>query len=198
VLPGKYGVVLSKKQDGKIEDLTKPIWFNVVAEGTAGMNEADRQALLAFQQKVSRLYRSFNGASRTTEDLRSRMKQIKRALNETPSADRGLTNRADEIEAKLNKLAIEIRGDSALEARNENTPSSISDRIQSIVFGSRMSTARPTQTFVDNYNLASQEYATVLAALRQIAETDLPKLESDMEKVGAPWTPGRLPTYQPE
>ncbi len=198
MLPGKYGVVLSKKQDGKIEDLTKPVWFNVVAEGTAGMNEADRQALLAFQQKVSRLYRSFNGASKTTEDLRSRMKQIKRALNETPSADRGMTTRADELDARLNKLAIEIRGDSALEARNENTPASISDRIQSIIFGSRMSTARPTQTNVDNYNVASQEYATVLEALKAIAETDLPKLESDMEKAGAPWTPGRIPTYQPE
>jgi photosystem II stability/assembly factor-like uncharacterized protein len=198
VLPGKYGVILSKKQDGKIEDLTKPIWFNVVAEGTSGMNEQDRQALLAFQQKVSRLYRSFNGASRTTEDLRSRMKQIKRALNETPAADRGLTNRADDLEARLNKLAIEIRGDSALEARNENVPASISDRIQSIIFGSRMSTSRPTQTNVDNYNLASQEYTTVLAALKQIAETDLPKLENDMEKAGAPWTPGRMPTYTPE
>ena len=126
------------------------------------------------------------------------MKQIKRALNETPAADRGLTNRADDLETRLNKLAIEIRGDSALEARNENVPASISDRLQSIIFGSRMSTSRPTQTNVDNYNLASQEYSTVLAALKQIAETDLPKLEGDMEKAGAPWTPGRMPTYTPE
>jgi hypothetical protein len=102
------------------------------------------------------------------------------------------------LEARLNKLAIEIRGDSALEARNENVPTSISDRIQSIIFGSRMSTSRPTQTNVDNYNLASQEYTTVLAALKQIAETDLPKLENDMETAGAPWTPGRMPTYTPE
>jgi photosystem II stability/assembly factor-like uncharacterized protein len=198
VLPGKYGVTLSKKQDGKIEDLTKPIWFNVVADGTSGMNEQDRQALLAFQQKVSRLYRSFTGANRMTEELSSRMKQIKRALNETPSADRGLTNRADDLQERLSKLLIAMRGDQALEARNENTSSSISDRINGIIFGTRMSTAKPTQTNIDSFNVASQEYSTALAELKQIADADLPKLESDMEKAGAPWTPGRVPTYQPE
>ena len=198
VLPGKYGVILSRKQDGKITELTGPVWFNIYAEGTTAMNEQDRQALLVFQQKVSRLYRSFNGAMKTTEELRGRMKQVKRALGETPSADRGLTARADEIEGRLNKLAIAMRGDTALEARNEVAPASIVERIMGIIGGSRMSTARPTQTYVESFNIASQQYTAALAALRQITDTDLPRLESDMEKAGAPWTPGRVPTYQPE
>ena len=195
VLPGKYGIVLSKKQDGKVSDLTQPVWFNVVAEGTMGMTDQNRQALLDFQQKVTRLYRSFNGATRTTEELRSRIKQIKRALNETPSADRGLTAQADDIEKRLNKLAIAMRGDSALEARNENVPSSISDRINGIIFGSRMSTAVPTQTDVDSFNIAQQEYKEALTGLQKITQTDLPALENAMEKAGAPWTPGRAPSY---
>lgn len=196
VLPGKYGVMLSQKMDGRITDLTPPTWFNVHAEGTSTMKPDDRQALLQFQQRVSRLYRAVNGAVRTSDETRARLKQVKRALNETPGADRGLTNRADDLEAKLNAIQIKLRGDNALRARNENVPVSIFERVQGIIVDTRSTIQRPTTTHQQSYAVAAEEFKSVLDQLRNLVSADLNKLEADMELAGAPWTPGRLPVWQ--
>ena len=54
-----------------------------------------------------------------------------------------------------------------------NTPPSISERVGSVVGSQRTSTARPTQTQVNQYNAAAQEFEQVLAQLRQLIEGDL-------------------------
>ena len=41
-------------------------------------------------------------------------------------------------------------------------------------------------------------FAPVLAGLRDLVEQTLEPLEAEMEAAGAPWTPGRMPTWQPE
>jgi hypothetical protein len=61
--------------------------------------------------------------------------------------------------------------------------------------GERFSLAKPTQSHVDSYNIAAGEFAEQLTKLRTLVETDLTKLEKDMEAAGAPWTPGRVPEW---
>ena len=67
-----------------------------------------------------------------------------------------------------------------------------------IVDDQRLSTAAPTQTHINNYNIASEDFARTLAALKQLVEVDLVALERDMEAAGAPWTPGRVPVWSPD
>lgn len=82
-----------------------------------------------------------------------------------------------------------------MQRQNEPVPSSIDDRVSSIMEGERFSLAKPTQTHIDNYNIAASEFAVQLEKLRTLVESDLNKLEKDMEAAGAPWTPGRVPTW---
>ena len=77
-----------------------------------------------------------------------------------------------------------------------NLPPSINERVGEVVGSQRMSTARPTQTQVNQYAAASQDFETTLARLRQLIEVDLSKLEKQMEAAGAPWTPGRIPEWK--
>lgn len=58
-----------------------------------------------------------------------------------------------------------------------------------------MSTARPTQTQIDQY-AAAQDFETALNQLRQLIEGDLARLEKQMEAAGAPRTPGRIPEWK--
>ena len=196
VMPGKYGVILSQSVDGRITELTKPVWFNVGVEGASEMKPEDRQALLVFQQKVSNLYRAVNGANRTADDLKGRMKQIKRSLNEVPWADHGLSDRADKIDAQLDAILRQLRGDRALQARNENVPTSIMDRVGNIMGESRMSIQPPTGTNMDSYKVAGEQFAIVLKQLQELYTNEVTPLEKEMEAAGAPWTPGRIPTWQ--
>ena len=58
-----------------------------------------------------------------------------------------------------------------------------------------MSTSRPTQTQQAQYSAAAQDFEGVLGQLRQLIEVDLAKLEKQLEAAGAPWTPGRIPSW---
>ena len=162
------------------------------------MAASDRAALVEFQQKTARLQRAVSGALEAANALTPRLAAIKRALMETPSAPESLHAEAAAIEKRKNEILRSLRGDNALRARNMNTAPSISERVGGIVGSQRMSTSRPTQTSINQYATASQDFETTLQQLRKLIEVDLRDLEKKMEAAGAPWTPGRIPEWKPE
>jgi photosystem II stability/assembly factor-like uncharacterized protein len=196
VMPGKYSVSLSKRVNGVTSPLSSPQQFSVFVEGQSSMSAADRAALVEFQQKVARLQRAVAGAMETTNQLKARLGQIKRALHETPAAEAKLTDDAVSIDKQTNDILRALRGDNALRARQETLPPSILERVGRIVSDQRMSTSAPTQTQRDQYAAAGREFEQVLARLRGLIEGDLAKLEKAMEAAGAPWTPGRIPEWK--
>ena len=102
---------------------------------------------------------------------------------------------ADSIEQRNREILRALRGDVEIAKRSEPVPSSINERVKSVMEGERFSLAKPTQSHVDSYNIAAAEFAEQLAKLRTLVEVDLRKLEKDMEAAGAPWTPGRVPEW---
>jgi len=102
---------------------------------------------------------------------------------------------ADSLEQRNREILRAIRGDIEIAKRNEPIPSSISDRVDTIIEGERFSIQRPTQSDIDSYGVAAGEFADQLTKLRALVDVDLAKLERDMEAAGAPWTPGRVPEW---
>jgi hypothetical protein len=197
-LPGKYSARLFKRVDGAVTELGGGSQsFAVIADGTSGMTPADRAAQQDFNRKVSHLYRAVSGAVNSANDVQSRLKAIRKALQDTPSTQ-PLEAQADSIEQRDNEILRALRGDVALAARNENVPTSINDRMNNIMDGERFAITRPTQTHLDAYAIAADEFSQQLAKLRTLIQVDLAKLEKDMEAAGAPWTPGRVPEWQEE
>jgi len=159
------------------------------------MTPADRTAQEEFLRKVSRLYRAVYGATRTAEETQDRLKQIREALHESPAAEQQLGTTADSIEQRDREILRALRGDVEIAKRSEPVPSSIGDRVDTIIEGERFSMAKPTQSDRDSYGIAAGEFADQLAKLRTLVDVDLAKLEKDMEAAGAPWTPGRVPEW---
>ena len=124
------------------------------------------------------------------------MALIRRALLDTPSLGDKLLDDAAALDKRTNEILLALRGDTVLRARNINLTPSISERVGYIVGAQRMSTARPTQTQVNQYAAAAQDFEQTLAQLRQLIEGDLARLEKQMEAAGAPWTPGRIPDWK--
>ena len=98
----------------------------------------------------------------------------------------------------MEKIGIALSGDGFLRARNEADLPSISERVQNVVYSSWTSTAEPTRTQRDAYDIAGEAFGRELARLRSFVEVDLAAVESELERAGAPWTPGRLPVWQLE
>ena len=59
------------------------------------------------------------------------------------------------------------------------------------------STSAPTGTQQRAYEIAAEQFGEALANLRSLV-SDLENLEAKAEAAGAPWTPGRVPTWSPE
>ncbi|HCV41913.1 MAG TPA: hypothetical protein DGH68_00390 [Bacteroidetes bacterium] len=195
-MPGMYKVSLAKRVDGVETELSVPQEFTASILGTTTLPASDRKPLAEFQRKVAELQRATMGASRAVDDLKERIAYIKKALYQMPAPAANLVSDVGRLEAATNEIIRALRGDRTLSSRNEPTPPSISDRVNGIVDDQWQSTGAPTQTQIDAYNIAGDEFTPVLAKLRTAVQTDLRGIEIAMESLGAPWTPGRIPEWK--
>jgi hypothetical protein len=196
VMPGTYKASVAKRVGGITTPLGTPQEFQIVVEGQENMPTADRSALVEFQQKAVRLQRAVSGATQAANALKPRLAAIKRAISETPSLPQRLHDEATALDKRTNEILRSLSGDTAARQRNMNTSPGIGDRIGYVVGAQRLSTARPTQTQINQYSAAAQDFERVLNQLRQLVEVDLSKLEKQLEAAGAPWTPGRIPEWK--
>jgi hypothetical protein len=93
---------------------------------------------------------------------------------------------------------VELSGDAVRDKFSEPRSPSIVERVQGIVDGHWSTTSAPTQTHRRAYDIAAQSFAGVLDRLKNLVEADLKDLEEKAEASGAPWTPGRVPSWKPE
>ncbi|HUA14989.1 MAG TPA: glycosyl hydrolase [Verrucomicrobiae bacterium] len=196
VLSGGYSVRVFEKVDGAVSEVAGPQSFKVSTEGATGMTAGDRAAQDAFLRKVAGLYRAVYGAQHTAEDVQARLKEIREALEDVPAVEQKLGAEADSIEQRDREILRVLRGDEEIAKRSEPVPSSISDRVESIMEGERFSLAKPTQSHMDSYNIAASEFGEELSKLHTLVDVDLVRLEKEMEAAGAPWTPGRVPDWE--
>ncbi len=197
-LPGTYRAALAKEVDGEVTELTEPIAFNVIPLELATFSAKDRAAVLAFQKKAAHLQRAVQGAVRVAGETETRLALIRKAVLETPAADRSLLAEVQKLEESLSETLVKLRGDSTLRKHQQPVPLPISARIGNVVGGLSHVTSPPTQTQRDAYRYAADAFGTLLPNLRRLIEKDLAALERKLEAAGAPWTPGRIPQWRRE
>ncbi len=72
-------------------------------------------------------------------------------------------------------------------------PVAISERANTISGELERSLARPTATHEQQYQITLDLFGVQRAALRQLVESDVPAIERELDRLGAPYTPGRIP-----
>jgi photosystem II stability/assembly factor-like uncharacterized protein len=201
--PGRYRALLERTAAGTTK-LLGEVEFEVEPLALATLPAKDRAAVLAWQRKTARLQRAVLGAERLAGELEERLALLRIAVDApqaggVPAArNPELDGRLRALELELKRISIALSGDSFLRARNEADLPSISERVQNVVYSSWSSTAEPTRTQRDAYTIAGEAFSRELARLKKFVEVDLAAVEQELERAGAPWTPGRLPVWQPE
>ncbi len=189
-LPGEYSVTLMKRQQGQLETLAGPKSFTLKALDRSPEMTDDREALLAFHQKAADMKRTVSGASAKRGELGNRIRHLKAALSRTARADESHEQQLRDIERRLTDLNRLLSGDRTIGSRSEPVPWSVSSRINNIYGGMLDSQWQVPQNYRDSMAIAEHELDQVLSAMTAV-ETDLDRLETELEKLGAPWTPGR-------
>jgi photosystem II stability/assembly factor-like uncharacterized protein len=192
-VPGTYKVTLSKRVGGEVMKLAGPVEFQVRYVGPQPLAADDLKELAAFQKKVIRLQRDLNAATSTAGELTTRLDQVKAALDQTPTAPAEARATVRKLIAAHRETVRLLRGDNFLQGRWENAPMSIAERVATAAGATRTVIDKPTGTQREQYKIAREELDREASKLRQLAEKDLKGLEQLLDKLGAPWTPGRLP-----
>jgi photosystem II stability/assembly factor-like uncharacterized protein len=197
VVPGKYTVRLAKRIDGVETTLGAPQTFNVVPLYLSIMNESDRAVVLAFQRKAERLQKAVMGAARVTADALVRVQHIRKALDEIEGPDPQLVAQVNAVDKTLHDIDDALNGDPVLRGHQEGDKPSLVERMSNAVNGFTTSSA-PTATHQESLAIAEKEFVPLLDKLHRAIEVDLAAIEKTLNERGAPWTPGRVPTYTPQ
>ena len=183
---------LVKRVDGVETPLGGAQSFNVVPLYLSMMKESDRATVLEFQKRAAAIQRTVMGAARATTDALTRVQYIRRALDQIAGPDRKLVAEVNRIDAALHDIEDQLSGDPILQRHNEPALPSLLDRVNTAVNG-LTTTQPPTATHREALTIAEQQIGPLLDQLRKLIDVDLANVEKQMNALGAPWTPGRIP-----
>jgi len=186
VMPGTYKATLYKRVSGVTMQLGSAQTFDVQTEAPLAKETID------FHTRMDRIRRVMAGAMEAANTAKQRTAAARRAIADSP-ADLKLRDEATALDTRATQILRKLRGNEVLASRYiEETPS-IQDRIQTINGELRRSLSPPTKTQEDSLKIASEELQVELGRIRTLLETDLKKLEREMEAAGVAHTPGRIP-----
>lgn len=193
VAPGKYSVTVGKRVQGVVTQLASPVEFQVRDFNPAPLSPEDWKTMVDFQQQCVRLQRDLMAAQGAAGEISTKLEQMKTVLDQLPGAGPDSREKVRKLIAEHRATVRLLNGDSILRARNENVPMSIADRVAVAAGATRTISAKPTGTQREQYAIARRELDDTAATLRLRSEKDVRELEGVLDKLGAPWTPGRLP-----
>ncbi|HEX7808140.1 MAG TPA: glycosyl hydrolase, partial [Thermoanaerobaculia bacterium] len=195
VVPGTYSARLVKRIDGVETPIADAQTFNVVPLYLSTMSEKDRQDVLAFQRRASRLQKAIMGAARANDDALTRVTYLRKAIDETEGVDARLVSRLNAVENTLKDIDAALNGDPIARAQVEPGAPALVDRVTTAVNGLG-TTQPPTNTHRESLSIAERDFVPLLARLRQAVEVELAAIEKELNAAGAPWTPGRIPDWK--
>ncbi len=197
VMPGKYSVEMELWQNGEVKKLAGPVSFQAKKLNNVTLPAANYAENVAFAKEVSKLAAAMMGTDRLTAELASKVEHFKQAIYSTPGAGQEVMNKARQTALELEEIRFALNGLNAKASQEEVPPAQVSlnSRLGNIVSAHISNSAGITPAEKAEFAILKEEFPPVLARLRKIAETDIPALEAELNKLNAPWTPGRIPVY---
>ncbi|MEO1615664.1 MAG: glycosyl hydrolase [Planctomycetota bacterium] len=190
-LPGEYTVELVSLIDGESKTLVEPVSFELKPLGLDGVEYEDRSEILAFQKQTEKLQHAIMAAMQVANDTKERLAYIKSAAEMTPNIDPSVRKKARELELKMDGILESFTGDRLRPSLQEPGYPGILSRISTVVRGHWSTDMAPTASHKRSYEIAEQEFEEALALLKPLVEKEVPRLNRELEKAGARWTPGR-------
>lgn len=197
VMPGKYRVDMKIWHEGELKPLAGPVEFVCKRLDNTTLPAANYEENVAFARKVNKLAVAVIGTGRLIKENQAKMEKIKQAIYATPEASFELMDRARVISAELEALNFKMEGLPAKASWEEIPPAPLplNERLDIITYTHMGSTGPITATEKQNFEILKEEFPPVLNALKQIVEEKIPALEAELNRLDAPWTPGRMPQW---
>lgn len=195
-IPGKYTVELSMFKQGKIDPLTSPVTFETVVLNNSSLPPNNRNKLDVFYKEIAELWRVMDAGDDYFDELVERTAYVRQALQQSFGATIEMKHQAHQLEDALEAIEFKFEGTPATASWEEVPPEEmpLSNRFSSIIWASWSSSSGPTATQKMNYQILMEELPPILDELESI-DQQLKDLETELDKLKAPHTPGRVPKF---
>ncbi|MGD8500861.1 MAG: hypothetical protein PVJ86_09455, partial [Phycisphaerales bacterium] len=190
VTPGKYTVTAEKRVRDEVTSLGSPQTVEVALMLSTSLPVQDGDEVLRFYMTAGELQRAIRGANGKADEVLSQLVEIKQALKQSGKGSPQLLEEARRLELRLKDIRELLVGRTVKSRYNEPDRLSILSRVNWAMNGMR-STYGPTQTHRQDYEIAREQFETVLGQVKDLIEVDFVNLQRDLEAAGLPWTPGR-------
>jgi photosystem II stability/assembly factor-like uncharacterized protein len=198
VMPGSYSVELAMWHNGELKQLAAPVSFNTRKLDIVTLPATNYKENTEFAKEVSRLSIAMTGTTRLTNELITKIENIKQAIYATPAAGQEMMDKARKVGKELEEITFALNGVSPKASREEIPPAQIplNIRLSSISSGFIGNTSSISANEKNSLEILKEEFPPVLAKLQRIAENEIPALERQLNSLNAPWTPGRMPVWK--
>lgn len=182
-----------------METLVEPVAFVCKPLGMETMNERDRLDSLAFQRETAEVQRVLFAALQVLRSAQDQVSEIKTVAERSDRVPMEIRDRARALEITLLDLAERFSGDPTKPQRSEPEMPGLIERLQTVIGGHWSTTQAPTATHRQQLAIVTEALPQLLTDLRKAVESDLGRLQSDLDKMAAPWTNGRkIPVWPPK
>ena len=192
VNPGKYTIEMALYNDGIVELVAQPVSFNVKALNNTVMPAENRAEKVAFQRKVSQLAATMQTSQNMIGEMNEKIKYFNEALKLAEAPIDVISKEIADLEKELKLVSIELNGDpikSRLDIEQVPSPRS---RIGTILYEQKYTTSAPTETHKKAFDIAKAEFEPIQKRILNLYKVNVVKIENELNKINAPYTPGRL------
>ncbi len=193
-LPGKYNVAMYLVSKGEAKKLTEPEDFNAVVLNNTTLPAADRTAKVEFERKALKLASRLIGLREQANDAKEKLDLMKQTAITTAGLDYSFIQKIDNVTGEVDDILFKFKGQPAKASLEEIPPATVplNWRIDHMVDPTWESTASVTKNQKVAYEILSVELPGLVSKLKKIVNEDLKSIEAELDRYGAPWTPGRI------
>ena len=190
VNPGTYSVDMSILKAGTTTKVVEAKSFNIVALNNTVMPADDRKAKVEFQRKVSMLQAEISEYSRKLSEISNKMPYVAEAVKKVEQPIDKISKMVWDVKETIKDINLKFYGDNVKRRLDIQTYLSPTSRLGAVAYYQKYSTAAPTKTHMDSYEIAKEEFEPIKVLVNKL-KSEMKMLEKILKESGAPFTPGR-------
>ncbi|PIF04821.1 MAG: hypothetical protein CSA36_09035, partial [Draconibacterium sp.] len=130
------------------------------------------------------------------KDAQKQVQIMRQMLHNYPKSKPHMAQEAKRISQALSAISFALKGKEAKASWEEIPPAKmpLNRRMQHILYGSWSSSEGPTESMKQAYNILVEQLPPLLNKAEAIDQR-IEALQKQMDKIQAPWTPGRIPKF---
>jgi len=192
VNPGKYSIELDLFNGSEFKKLSNPLFFNVVALNNTSMPALDRAEKVIFQRKVSSLEGDMLSAAKMLGDASNKIRYFKEAIKLVEAPYDELSKLIFNTDSKIKSINTSFYGNPLKSKLDIQEVPTAYGRLMSLLYEQKYSTSSPTNTHLESFEIAEEEFTPIFNKIKNILEVDIKEIENKLKIIKAPYTPGRL------